>query len=169
MAKVAKLASKQKRISDIASMLEQGLERKEICEKLLKTAKVSKGTIDREIKEAKTILSERNKQKEVIRQEQVSTTLKESINEALLSDLELEAILCKIATGNLEIQEWIKGKPIIRGVTPTEITNAIDKIYKKRGSNAPTKQQTELTVSKPIIIDWIGEYNNTDTEAKGGL
>ena len=100
---------------------------------------MSARTLDNEIKEAKKILEERNKQKEDIRQQQISTTLKEAIDEAIISDLELEAVLCKIATGNVEVEEWVKGKPIIRGVSPMEQIAAIDKIYKKRGSNAPSK------------------------------
>ena len=136
---MAKVASKQKRISDIALMLEQGLERKQILQKLSKSCKVSARTIDTEIKDAKQILSVRNEEKEAIRQSTTSQTLKEAISEAIISDLEIEAILCKIVTANLNVEEFVKGVPILRGVTPLEIISAAKTLYAKRGSNAPSK------------------------------
>lgn len=170
---MAKVASKEKRILDIALMLEKGLERKEILQELSKNFKVSSRTIDSEIKEAKNIVSERNKQRENIRQEKTSQALKDELNKALKSDLELEAHLCKIAFGEIEVEDkqqsdqfgltTFKRKP-----TASEMTKAIDVLFKKRGVYV-TKQQTEITVSKPIIIDWTGEYNNTDTETKGSI
>jgi hypothetical protein len=136
---VAKVASKKKRIADIASMLEHGLERKEILQKLTKVYKVSDATIDKEIKEAKLILHSRNEHKEQVRLTQTTQTLKDAVNEAILSDLELEGILCKIASGQMEVEQMFDGTPVLRGITPNEITNAVKTIYLKRGSNAPTK------------------------------
>lgn len=73
--------------------------------------------------------------------EALSEEQKSALQDNLRTDLELEMILCQIATGNLQIEEWIKGEPILRNVTPFEQINAIDKIYKKRGSYAPIKQE----------------------------
>ena len=143
---MAKVASKQKRIVDIVSMLEQGMERKQVLQKLSKSCKVSARTLDNEIKDAKKIIAERNIQKEAIRQSQTSETMKEAVNEAILSDLEIEAILCKIVAGGLQVQEMLGAMPVIRDVTPGEIINAAKTIYAKRGSNAPTK--TALTDSE---------------------
>ncbi len=166
---MAKVASKDKRILDIVSMLEKGLERKQILQKLAKTCKVSARTLDNETKEAKTILAERNKKKEQIRQDQTEQELKESLSEAIKSDLELEAILCTIATGSIKIEEIIAGDAVLRGVTPYEQISAIDKIFKKRGSNAPTKvantnEKGEYIAPTPQIV--INQYNGDAIEIK---
>lgn len=142
---MAKVASKQKRITDIVSMLEQGMERKAILQKLAKSCKVSARTLDNEIKEAKNIVSERNKQREEVRLTTTAETIKEAVKGALLSDLELEAILCKIAAGKMEVEQVFGENVILREVTPSEMVNAIDKLFKKRGSNAPTKNETNIT------------------------
>jgi DNA-binding FrmR family transcriptional regulator len=135
----SKIASKIKRVNEIVTMLEKGMERKAILQQLAKTCKSSTRTLDNEIKEAKLILHERNNHKEAIRLEQTTDTLKDAVNEAILSDLELEGILCKIASGNMEVEQIFDGTPILRGVTPNEVTNAVKTIFLKRGSNAPTK------------------------------
>ena len=142
---MAKVASKQKRISDIALMLEQGLERKQILQKLAKTCKAGERTLDNEIKEAKLILSDRNTHKESLRLEQTEQTIKDAVNEAILSDLEIEGILCKIASGNMQVQEMLAGVPVLRDISPNEIINAAKVIYLKRGSNAPTKIDQRVT------------------------
>jgi hypothetical protein len=142
---MTKIVSKQKRITDIVSMLEQGMERKAILQKLAKSCKVSARTLDNEIKEAKNIVSERNKQREEVRLTTTAETIKEAVKGALLSDLELEAILCKIAAGKMEVEQVFGENVILREVTPSEMVNAIDKLFKKRGSNAPTKNETNIT------------------------
>ena len=141
---MAKVVSKQKRIDDIVSMLEVGMERKEILQELSKTCKVSDRTIDNEIKEAKKIHSERNKQREEVRLSVTTETLKNELNEAIISDLELEAILCQIASGNLKIAEIVQGEAVLTDIKPSDMVNAIDKLFKKRGSYAPTKQDLTL-------------------------
>lgn len=143
---MAKVASKEKRIADIALMLEQGLERKQILQKLTKSCKVSARTLDGEIKAAKTVVHERNQQKEAIRQSQTSETLQAAINEAILSDLEIEAILCNVIKGNVSVQQMIGENVVIKGVTHSDIINAAKVIYTKRGANAPSK--IALTGSK---------------------
>ncbi|HRN79831.1 MAG TPA: hypothetical protein PKY29_06110 [Ferruginibacter sp.] len=65
--------------------------------------------------------------------------LKSAVEESIASDLELEAILCKIATGGISIFDWVNNKPVLRDVTPMEMIAAIDKLFKKRGSYAPSK------------------------------
>ena len=136
---MAIVASKQKRITDIALMLEKGMETSKILHKLAQTCTKSVRTFNNEIKEAKTVLAERNKQKEDIRQQQTSETLKEAIIEAILSDIEIEAVLCNIIKGGYQIAEIVKGDVVLRDVSPMEIINAAKAIYTKRGSNAPTK------------------------------
>lgn len=63
----------------------------------------------------------------------------EAVKKGLKSDLELEMILCQIASGNVEVEEWIKGESVLRSVSPMEVINAAKVIFTKRGSNAPTK------------------------------
>lgn len=150
MAKVAKIASKQKRIDDIVLMLERGLERKEILQQLAKTCKVSARTIDDEIKDAKIELKKRNDEKEAIRLSVTSVEYAQVVKGQIISDTELEVILCKIATGNIEVEEFIKGVPFLRGVSPSEQIQAIDKLYKKRGTYAPIKN--DLGDKVKIII-----------------
>lgn len=161
---MAHIASKQKRITDIALMLEQGMERKQILQKLAKTCKVRERTLDNEIKEAKDILAERNKHKEKVRLEQTEQSIKDAVNEAILSDLEIEGILCKIASGNMQVQEMLAGVPVLRDISPNEIINAAKVIYLKRGSNAPTK--INQTISGGIAIldnDPITDDTNNDS------
>ena len=142
---MAKVQSKQNRIDKIVAMLEMGMERKAILQKIAKTCKVSARTVDDEIKQAKLVVTERNKQKEAIRVGITTEILKNDLEKAIRSDMELEAILCTIATGNAKVEEIVQGKAVLRGITPSEMTNAIDKIFKKRGSNAPTKvAQTDV-------------------------
>jgi hypothetical protein len=136
---MAKVASKEKRILDITSMLEQGLERKQILQKLSKTCKVSQRTIDNEIKAAKVVLSKRNKEKEAARLSVTTEEIQKAAKEAIISDLEIEAVLCNIIKGNYHVHEIVKGGVILREVSPMEMINAAKTIYTKRGSNAPTK------------------------------
>lgn len=147
---MAKLASKQKRIADIADMLEVGMERKQILQKLSKTFKGTSRVIDSEIKEAKLIVTDRNKVKEAIRLEQTSAATKAAVNKAIISDLEVEAILCTIITGNIKVEEIVKGKAILRSVSPMEQIAAADKIFKKRGSYAPEKKELSGTIQTPF-------------------
>lgn len=137
---MAKVQSKQNRIDKIVAMLEMGMERISILQKLTKTYNVSDSTIDKEIKEAKLVISERNKQREEVRLSVTTEALKNEINEAIISDLELEAILCQIAQGNLKVAEIVGGEAVLTDIRPNDMVNAIDKLFKKRGTYAPTKQ-----------------------------
>jgi hypothetical protein len=139
----SKVASKEKRILDIASMLEKGMERKEIVQTLTKKCKVSARCIDNHIKAAKKIVAERNKQKEAVRVMVTEQTLTEELKEAIKSDLELEAILCTIATGNISVEEIIRGNAVLRGISPLEQIAAIDKLFRKRGVYIAKVAQTD--------------------------
>jgi hypothetical protein len=136
---MAKVAGKQKRILDIAIMLEAGMKRKEILQKTAKNFKVSSRTVDEYIKEAGKIVSERNKQKEAIRVKVTNEETMNAVKEAIISDIELEGILCTIATGNLKVEEIVRGNAVLRGISPFEIIAAIDKLYRKRNSYPATK------------------------------
>jgi hypothetical protein len=142
---MAKVVSKQIRIDEIVSMLEQGMETKDILRKITENYGIGKSSVEKYIKEAKVIHSERNKQREEVRLSVTTEVLKNELNEAIISDMELEAILCTIAKGNIEVEEIIRGQAVLRNVLPSEQIGAIDKLFKKRGTYAPTKQDVNLT------------------------
>lgn len=100
--------------------------------------------------------------KDKIISEQREVKIAEAAKNGLKTDLELEQILCQFATNNVEVEEWVKGEAVLRGISPTESINAIAQIFKKRGSYAPTKtditsggekiQQTIIKTSDGTIV-----------------
>src|ERR1700749_320600 len=138
---MTKVASKQKRILDIVSMFEKGATRKEVLQHFSKKCKLSARTLDNEMKEAKLVVDERNKEKERLRVEQTEQTIKESVNQAIISESEIDAVLSMIVTGRIEIEEIIKGEAVLRSVSPMEVIAAADKLYKRKGSYAPQKKE----------------------------
>ena len=120
-------------------MLIRKQSRQAIVQEITTTYKVSAGAIDKWIRVARPLVEKRIKELEEVRVNQLDETFAEAVKEGLLSDIEIELILCKVISGGIEVEEWVKGKPILRGITPTEIINAAKAIYQKRGSNAPTK------------------------------
>lgn len=136
---MTKVASKQKRILDIVSMLEKGATRKEVLQHFSKKCKLSARTLDNEMKEAKIAVDERNKEKERIRVEQTTRSIKNSVNEAIISESEIDAVLSTIVTGRLEVEEIIRGDAVLRSVSPMEVIAAADKLYKRKGSYAAAK------------------------------
>ena len=137
---MAKKNGKVIRIEEMKAMLRQGADRKDIFEELCKTCKVGRGTLDNELKEAREAVKAEQDAKEKILQDNLSEQLKSEINASIKSDLELDLILSQIATAGVEIEDYIKGEAVTRGVTPFEQIAAIDKLYKRRGSYAPVKQ-----------------------------
>jgi hypothetical protein len=87
-----------------------------------------------------------------------TTQYKEQLNEAIKSDLELEAILCQIATGGLKIETIVQGEAVLRDVTPTEMITAIDKLYKKRGLyvTKPEADNSNYTFNQVNTIVYVG-------------
>ena len=153
---MTKVASKQKRILDIVSMFEKGATRKEVLQHFSKKCKLSARTLDNEMKEAKLVVDERNKEKERLRVEQTEQTIKESVNEAIISESEIDAVLSMIVTGRIEIEEIIKGEAVLRSVSPMEVIAAADKLYKRKGSYAPQKKEITGNIhlqDEPIIFD----------------
>lgn len=120
-------------------MLSKRLSRQEIVQSITSTYKVSPGAIDKWIRVARPQSEVRIKEAEGIRVKVTEETIAEAVKDGLLSDIEIEMVLCKLIAGDIEIEEWVKGKPILRGVSPMEIIQAARTIYQKRGSNAPTK------------------------------
>lgn len=153
MAEKSKI-SKAKGVEICIKLLENGKSRKEILQEISKTCKASDRTVDNWIREAQVTVKGRQQEAEAIRLTQMDATISEAVKEGLLSDMEIELILCKIISGEVEVEEWVKGNPILRSVTPTEITNAAKAVYAKRGSNAASKVEHSgnLNLSEVPIV-----------------
>lgn len=120
-------------------LLSSGKSRKEIVQTITKDYKVSAGCIDKWIKAARPEAERRQKEAEEIRVREMDTALSDAVKEGLLSDIEIEMVLCRIIAGGLKIEQLLEEGVVIRDVTPFEMINAARTIYQKRGSNAPTK------------------------------
>jgi hypothetical protein len=142
--------NKQNIINDIVSMIEKGMETKDILRNIAESCGKSIRSIEGYIKEAKDVVNKRNEAKEAVRLSTITEEYKEALNEAIISDIEIESILCTIARGNLEVEQIIAGNAVLRGVSPMEQIAAIDKLYKKRGSYAPIKQAATDSEGKDI-------------------
>lgn len=144
MAAKTKIA-KDKGVEMCAELLLSGKKRPEILQAITKHYNNSPGCIDKWIKAARPVVLARQQEAEIIRQRETDAAITDSLKSGLKSDLELEVILCQLATDNVEVEEWVKGKKILRGITPFEVISAIQTLYKKRGSNAPIKTaQTDV-------------------------
>lgn len=133
-------AEKQVVIEFIVSQLRQGLERKEILQNISTISEMSSRTFDVRLAEARQVIAEQDRQKEVLREKMLPAVLKKELNAAVATDSELDVILSQIARGKCKVEEWIKGEVVLRDVRPSEIIDAADKLYKRRGSYAPVKQ-----------------------------
>lgn len=130
-----------------------GNSRGEILAKVVENWRISSRTFDRLWK----IAQERHIETQQAIQTSLNNTiletktdsLKSALEEAILSDTEIEAILCNIIKGGLKVEEHFKGEAVLRDVSPMEIVNASKTIFHKRGSNAPTKTETNLNIIDP--------------------
>lgn len=120
-------------------MLFQGLSRKEIIQIITTDYKVSSPAIDKWIRAARPAVAKLQAEAEAIRTKETTAAITDAVKEGLLTDIEIEMVLCKIVTGGFKIQEIAREGVIIRDVTPHEMVAAARTIYTKRGSNAPTK------------------------------
>jgi len=141
-------------IEEIAKLLKNGEQRRDIVAKFCKKLQKSPRTVDALIKKASEKLQEEQQQAEAIRVREMDATISEGIKEGLLSDVELEVILCRIASGGFDVIEMIKGHPTLRDVTPGEMIQAVRSLYQKRGSNAPSKSAITDTKGNdlPIVV-----------------
>lgn len=91
-----------------------------------------------------------------VRQEQSNINVSETdeaVRNGLKSDLELEFILCQIASGNVEVEDWVKGLSILRSVSPMEVISAARTIFLKRGSNAAIKSELTGKDGQPLSAE----------------
>jgi hypothetical protein len=148
--------SKVKGVEICTELLQNRKSRKEILQEISKSYKVSDKTVDNWMKEARVVVQGRQQEAESIRLMHMDAAISDGIKEGLLSDMEIELILCKIISGDVKVEEFIKGNAVLREVTPTEITNAAKVIYAKRGSNAASKIEHSGKVNlsdEPIIFE----------------
>ena len=142
---------RKKRLADVISFIQNGLTRKQILERIIEQYNVSVAAIDIDIRKAKQIIKIEQAGLEELRVSTMSEVFVDSVKSAILSDLEIEAVLCKIIVGEYEIEEMIKGQPVLRSVLPSEIIQAARALYLKRGSNAPTKIANTDTKGNDIL------------------
>jgi hypothetical protein len=149
-----KLQKNEQRIHRIADELEKqqldnSYKNDKICEKL----RISTATFHRYKPKAMLEVQKRhefelNLKNQAITHE-VTEAAKNGLFNGLLSDTELEQILCKIAEGKMDITETTSTPDGIiefnRKPTPNEIIAAIKEIYKKRGSYAPEKVESIIS------------------------
>lgn len=123
--------------SELRKLFSQGVTQKSNAYEQIRTK--FKMTKQRFWKMFNVVHSDWAKLKDKAESDGISEATKEAVKQGLKTDLELEMILCQIASGNVEVEEWIKGTPILRSVSPMEVINAAKVIFTKRGSNAPAK------------------------------
>lgn len=148
MAKVVKTIKIQKEqgVKLCEDMLVDNMAREEILQQITKKYKISVGAIDKWIKTAKPNAEKRRKEDdgrkeraEIERQGTIEATKLQLLKEGLVTDLELEVFLCRIAIGGIDVSEMAKGIQVIRDVSPIERMKAVEILFKKRGSNASSK------------------------------
>lgn len=160
MSEKAKIAP-DKGIELTINLLSEGKTRADILQQITTNYKISAGAVDKWIKAARPVVLARQQEAEQVRIKATAEAIEDSLKSGLKSDLEIEVILCQIITDNVQVEEWVYGNKILRGVSPGEIIAAAQTIFKKRGSNAPIK--TAQTDVKGNDIVW-NETKNYDTK-----
>jgi len=136
----AKIAKREATLQKVVDWLEADKDRKYILAQL--ESEMGVRTVDKLIAQAKAKIKAYNDEKEQIRKDKFTEDYGQQLDKAIKSDIELEAILCQIATAGLKVEEIVKGTPIIRNVLPSEQIAAIDKLFKKRGVYVTKVAQT---------------------------
>ncbi len=154
------------RIGAITERLEKGDNAKAIMQEFARRWEVSERTVKTCIALARERMTEHNKMKQAIIEEVRKEVIAKAAKEQLISDIELEAQLCAIAMGELEIVKTVIQNGVEKTVkcrpTPFDMVLAIDKLWKKRGSYPIEKQQAEnqtlilqYNLQKPEDIKYI--------------
>jgi len=145
-----------------AEMLMDGKETAEILRTIAEICGKSTSAIEKWMKEARIIVSDRQKEAEQIRINETTAAISEAVKGGLKSDLEIEHRLCLLAFGDLDIEETTVSEQFgvttfKRKPTPAEQVAAVKEIWKKRGSYAPSKiAQTDTKGNDvtPTVIKW---------------
>ena len=141
------------KIVRIYERLKSGHTNSEIIKEFTATWSVSERTINRYIAQARAKLDERKKAEQAIIDEVRKNEIAKAAKENIMSDLEVEAVLCSIIRGEYEISEvrYVDGeiKTVKHKPTHHDIVLAADRLFKKRGSypnekNTPQNQTLVL-------------------------
>ena len=154
------------RMSAITECLEKGETTASIIQQFTAKWCVSERTINGYLAVARKHLEERNKIKNSIIEKVRTEAIEKAAKENILSDLEVEAILCQIIKGEYEIEETriVEGKiqVVKRKPTQYDVIMAADRLFKKRGSypNESQKPQNQTLVltynlQKPEDIKYV--------------
>ena len=145
-----KVQKNEQRILRIADELEKQQADKTytnamICEKL----QFSKDMFYRLKKKALLEVQKRTEFKRTLINEVTTHEITEAVKNGLKSDLEIEQQLCKIAFGELDVEETTSTPDGLiefrRKPTPNEMINAMKEIWKKRGTYAPDKVESMIS------------------------
>ena len=142
----------ESRINEVAGELANGKDRDEILRKFAKKWQISPRSIDRYLKPAKVIAKNMAKLKDNVINGTIIDETEKAVRAGLKSDLELEMILCQIASGNVRIVEWSKGEAILRDVSPMEVVAAAKTIFANTGPLMNLKFLVSSKISEPIIF-----------------
>ncbi|MGP8214980.1 MAG: hypothetical protein ACLQQ4_05405 [Bacteroidia bacterium] len=135
------------RVNLITESLEKGQDGPAIAKEYSKKWGLSERTIRGYITTAKEALSERNRAKQAIIEEVRKEAIAKAAKEQVISDLEIEAILCSIIKGEYELEKekLVEGKMQTVKCKPNhyDVILAADKLWKKRGSYPGDKTHAE--------------------------
>lgn len=126
-----------------------------VCEELRKSYSVDSRRVSATYDELEKELQEYTKELQEDRLSLLTDEAKATYRDAIVSDLEIEVVLSSIVMGRLEVEEFVKGEAILRGVTPHEMINAAKLLWQKRGSLAPTKVAATDTDGNSLPITFI--------------
>jgi hypothetical protein len=125
------------RISEIASDLEDGKSRQDIADEYMEKWSVSERTMKRYFAFANDILASHMYRRDVLLDAIRAEHIDECIDNTMRSTLELEARLCTIAEGAIELERKIHTKDGVVEVKQkpsyTNMLYAIDRILRMRG------------------------------------
>ena len=136
------------RIDELAEKLESGIDTPDVMQEYMPQWNVSKRTIERYIKLAKDKVAGRLKLREAVIEEVRDEIITREAEQWLKSTLELEAKLCAIVEGGIEMKSEVLSrngevKTLTRKSSVKEIIDAIDLLLKLRGMYKikPEKQE----------------------------
>lgn len=142
------------RINAVAESIEKGESTEAIIKDYTARWAVAKRTVEWYISLAKPMAEERLKARQSIIEEVRKDAITKAAQEQIMSDLELEAILCSIARGEPMASIAVfkdKTKKVMLRPTFFDRVNAIDRLFKKRGAYSEDKR---LADNKTYIVQY---------------
>jgi hypothetical protein len=135
------------RVTELTERLEKGEAVAAITAEFTAKWCISERTLRGYLAVARKQLDERNQVKQSIIDEVRTEAIVEAAKKNVLSDLEVEAVLCSIIKGDYEIEEQrlVDGKTVTIKRKPShyDVVMAADRLFKKRGSYPTEKQKPQ--------------------------